>query len=532
MAMPSSLTTPDSLPSSWVQPASPVQPCKIKCSTLDNLTAPVYPSPSKFFPLKLGADPRQLYEECKRGLARCIFEHPHLAGVLAKDETGRNSIEIRAAPYAGTAFPYRDHRGDYDMPSYEEFRIAGWPFADGERDGLSKLRPDCFPCGASGDPIVAPQFNVIKGGIVLTMSIAHAIGDLVQFMEFVTSWARNTCAVATARAKGQPEPPLSQQIEAHLVDRTLLSPGVQTEKDLDKLTARAARLPHLILLDPRDPETMARAVDSVFTKARLTHRDLASSVEDDLRNLSCSVWTFPQSSVKRLQRIATATTSEGPSLSAIDCLTAFAWQRYFEAKWAPHEPSAVPVPKTTRVVIAGNIRRRLTPPLPHKYMPACIDLFPVTVKVDKFTPPSPVALAEAARAIRNSNTQWSEGQFREMLEIAQAHPLSPGIVPAGPIDALVTDHTRAAAGLQEDWGPGLGQCEAFREPYLGRVPPHGEITLMPRWANGAIDILFAGESVVIERLRKDRAMNAVASCRFVMDDFVQRTAKVRDMAKL
>lgn len=177
--------------------------------------------------------------------------------------------------------------------------------------------------------------------------------------------------------------------------------------------------------------------------------------------------------------------------------------------------------------------RREHPPLPHRYMPACVDLFPVTVKVDDFTSPSPTALAEAARAIRKSNTQWSEGQFRGMLEIAQAHPLSPGIVPAGPIDALVTDHTRAGAGLQEDWGPpGLGQWEAFREPYLGRVPPCSEITLLPRWPNGAIDILFAGEVVVLERLRNDKTMNAVASFQFVMDDFIRRIAKEKDTAKL
>lgn len=525
-------TTSTALPISWVQPAGPVHPCKIKCSTLDNLTAPVYPSPSKFFPLKPGADPLELYQDCKRGLARCIYEHPHLAGTLLKDDTGRNSVEIRPAPFAGTTFEYRDHRDDHDIPSYEEFKDAGWPFGDGELDGLKKLRQDDFPCSQNGDPIVAPRFNVIRGGIVLTMSITHAIGDLVQFVEFVTSWARNTCAVANARAKGQPEPPLPRKIAAHLVDRSLLSPGVQTDVDIDNLIARAARLPHLTVLDPRDPEKMGKTIENVFTKARLTDHDLASSAEDALRQLSCSVWTVPQSSVEQLRRIVHAESPQNTSLSAMDCLTAFAWQRYFIAKWAPHMQGPLPVPETTRIIFAGNIRRRLTPPLSPRYMPACVDLFPATVKACELISSSLASLALAARTIRDTNNSWSEEAFREMLDIAQAHPMNPGLVPAGPIDALVTDHTRAGAALYEDWGPGLGRCEAFREPYLGRVPPHGEITFLPRRRSGAVEILFAGEAIVLERLRNDKSLTTMARCQFVMEDFIKRAAKNRCMAKL
>ncbi|KAH6951214.1 hypothetical protein BKA56DRAFT_625882 [Ilyonectria sp. MPI-CAGE-AT-0026] len=532
MEPPANLTTPSASSNSWVQPADLLHPHLITCSTLDNLTAPVYPSPSKFFPLKPETDPRQLYEDCKRGLARCIYEHPHLSGIIIKDETGRNSVEIRPAPYAGTNFEYQDHRGDDDMPSYEEFRNAGWPFGDGERDGLSKLRPKHFPSSQDGDPVIAPQFNVIKGGIVLTMSIAHAIGDLVQFMDFVRSWAQNTFAVADARTKGQPEPPLPQQVAAHLMDRSPLCPNVQIEQDLDKLVARAAKLPHLTLLDPRNPEEICRIVDEIFTKARLTDRDLANLPEDELRQQLCSVWTFPRSSIKELQHVVQGASPRDTSLSAVDCLTAFAWQRFFIAKWAPDMPGPDPVPDTTRIIFAGSIRRRLTPPLAHNYMPACVDLFPVTVKTSDFASSSPEALAMAAMMVRNSNNSWSEETFREMLEIAQAHPMSPGIVPRGPIDALVTDHTRASAAVLEDWGPGLGRCEGLREPYLGRVPPRGELTLLPRWHDGEVDILIAGEAVVLQRLRDDRFMNAMASCQFVMDDFVKRAAKDRLKSKL
>ncbi|KAK7417277.1 hypothetical protein QQX98_004711 [Neonectria punicea] len=523
---------PPTLPSSWVEPAGPVHSTLIRLSTLDNLTAPVYPSPTQFFPLKPDADPRQLYEDCKRGLARYIYQHPHLSGRIIKDETGRNWIEIRPAPYAGANFEYHDHRDDKDMPSYGEFRRFGWPFADGNKDGLSKLRPREFPSAQTGDPIIIPRFNVIRDGIVLTISISHAMCDLVQCLDFMKSWARNTCAVANARTKNQPEPPLPQQVAAHLMDRSLLLPDVQTEHDFDKLAARAANLPQWTMLDPRDPEKMGKVIEGIFTKARLTDHDLANFPEDKLRKPSVCVWTFPELSIKRLKLVAQKVLPGDAKLSSVDCLTGFTWQRFFMAKWAPGLPGPEPVPEVTRISYAGSVRPRLTPPLPLDYMPACVDLFPAAMKTGNFAYACPEALAKAATMIRSSNNNWSEEVFREMLEVAQMHPMNPGLVPRGPLDAFVTDHTRLSTAVLEDWGPGLGRCEAYREPYLGRVPPLGEITLLPKCHNGEVSVMFAGEAVVLERLRNDNHMNAVASCQFIMDDFIKKAVKHRRSLKL
>ncbi|KAM0339020.1 hypothetical protein ACHAPU_011124, partial [Fusarium lateritium] len=454
--------------------------------------------------------------DCKQGLSRCIYEHPHLSGVIIKDGTGRNSIEIRSAPDAGTNFWYRDHREDPDVPSFQELKSAGWPFADGEKDGLHKLRPIHFPSAADGDPIIAPQFNVIKGGIVLTMSIAHAIGDLVQFMEFVASWAKNTSDVATCRMEGRPTPSLPQQRAAHLLDRSRLTPNVQIEEDLDKLVARVSSLPHMTMLDPRHPEELAEKVKTLFTKAHVSNHDLAYASEDKLRALSCSVWNFPQSSLAELKRISQEGLPQDTRVSSVDCLTAFTWNRFFVAKHAPGLSSQSPLPNTTRIVFAGNIRRRLTPPLPDNYLPTCVDLFPVAVETRHPASPLPQTLAKSAKKIRDSNESWNEKTFRSMIEIAHSHPMNPGLIPKGPIDALVTDHTRASSAVLECWGPGLGRCEAFREPYLGRDPPYGEITLLPRWHDGSIDVMFAGEAIVMERLKYDWFMNQMAVCRFTM----------------
>ncbi|KAJ4245281.1 hypothetical protein NW762_014151 [Fusarium torreyae] len=520
------------MPSSWVEPAGPIQACIVRCSTLDNLTASVYPSPTHFFPLKPGTDPRQLYEDCKQGLSRCIYEHPHLSGVLVKDETGRNAIEIQKAPYAGTRFWYQDHRENSDMPSYQELKNSGWPFWDGEQDGLSKLRPRDFPTLENGDPIIAPQFNVVRGGIVLTMSIAHVIGDLVQFITFVRSWAQNTKIVSSAREKGFPTPPLPEQIAAHLVDRSKLTPDVAIAKDLDKLAAQAASLPHLSMLDPRYPEDSVQKMMALFSKARLTDHDLVNFPEDELRAPSCSVWNFSQSSIEELHSVIQKELPGDSRVSSTDCLTAFVWNKFSIVKHAWGLSGPIPVPETTRIVFAGNVRRRLTPPLPEDYMPACVDLFPVVIKFSEFNSSDPDALAAGAQMIRDSNNNWNEKAFHGMLEVAQSHPVNPGLIPNGPIDALVTDHTRASAAVLESWGPVLGQCEGFREPYLGRTPPLGEITLLPRWHDGSVDVMFAGEAVVMKRLRCDKSMNRMASCQYTANEPRFQTTRLQRLSRM
>ncbi|KAJ4244187.1 hypothetical protein NW762_014568 [Fusarium torreyae] len=499
---------------------------------MDNLTAPVYPSPTLFFPLKPDADPHQLYQDCKRGLARYLYQRPYLCGKIIKDKTGRNSIEIPPAPDSGAKFEYHDHRDQRALPSYDEFKSFGWPFADGNKDGLSSLCPKEFPSAQTGDPVIIPRFNVIQGGIVLTMSVAHVMCDLVQFMDLMKVWASNTRIVANARMRNQPEPSLPPPIAAHLMDRSSMTPDVQIEDDLDKLSACAADLSRWEMLNPHNPEAMNKMLESLFTTARLTDHDLDNYSKDSLCQPSVSVWKFPKSSIDIIKLIAQMPSLGKGNFSLIDCLTAFTWNRFFVAKQAPDEPGPHSSPKTTRIVYAASVRSRLTPPLPLEFLPACVDLLPVVLRTEDFSSASPRSLAIAATEIRRSNSDWSEPRFHKMLEVAQMHPQSPGIVPKGPLDALVTDHTRLGTVALDDWGPGLGQCEAYREPYFGRIPPRGEITFLPRWHDGEVSVMFAGEAVVMERLMNDQQMNAMASCQFVMHDFVRTIAKFRRSSKL
>ncbi|KAJ6786418.1 hypothetical protein PWT90_04040 [Aphanocladium album] len=519
------------IPTSWVQPAGPVTPCLIQLSALDNLTARIYPSPTFFFPLQPDVEPRKLYEACARGLARYMYEKPYLAGIHKTDDTGRTSIEILPAPHAGANLPYCDHREIRGMPSYSELKKFGWPFADGSRDGLSALRPDNFPFPMfkTGDPILIPQFNILRGGIVLVLSISHAMGDLVQCKDFMQGWARHTNSVAISWVTGEPEPPLPAQVASQLIDRSPLSPVVETEYDIEKLASKARDIPHWSLLDPRDPEEIGRQVEELFNRARLTDQDLSIHSEDVLRESSVSIWNFPKDSLAKLKSTALGVLGDGARLSTVDCLTSFTWQRLFAAKWAPGMSGPSSVPKKTQIVYAGSVRTRVNVPV--DYLPACVDLFPVSEDTAEAATASPQNLARMATLIRGSSNSWSKDGFMQLLETAQMHPMNPGLIPKGPLDALVTEHTRLRGALLEDWGPGMGHCEAYREPYLGRLIPPGEITLLPT-LNGDVDVMFAGEAVMMERLKHDPQLNSLASCQYSLGDVTRRVAKDRRASAL
>lgn len=106
-------------------------------------------------------------------------------------------------------------------------------------------------------------------------------------------------------------------------------------------------------------------------------------------------------------------------------------------------------------------------------------------------------------AIRQSNANWSEANYLMLLSLSQHTPFSPGFVPRDPIDVLVTDHSRGSSVLEADWGCGLDSPVAYREPYLRRNPPAGEVTTMPKCKNGDLEVMISAEKVVIDRLKQD-----------------------------
>jgi hypothetical protein len=233
----------------------------------------------------------------------------------------------------------------------------------------------------------------------------------------------------------------------------------------------------------------------------------------------------------------------GARFSTGDVLKAFIWQRFFWAKYLPDalatigthgDPGTLPAEST--ISYAADIRQRLSPPLPHGFLGAAVDSFRVKMSgralIGQHQHPhahqsASEDLADLALAIRKTNRDWNREQYQALLNVSLRAPRRPAFIPRGPRDLLFTDHMRAGLLVGTNWGPGLGKTVAFREPYLNRVLPAGEVTMFPRWPNGDIEVMITAETVVLERLAADKEMARESVCQFLRHDVVERVRKMK-----
>jgi hypothetical protein len=539
MSLANNDTTPlrsSSAGSSWVQPALPVQARSLPCSAIENLCARVHPSPSFFFPLKKDDDPLRHYSHLARGLSRVFNQLPFLAGRLRQDERGAFTIEIPESSEAGTRFYYADLSRDFTFPSFQELQAAGFPYGDGKIDGLSRLRPDPFPEHGDGCPVVIPQLAHVRGGLILTCSYSHLIGDLLMLPAWCDNWAMQTREVASAAAEGRAEAPVPLVCAEHVMDRTRLTPPNPGLMALEDLTLKSKAIPDWLLVDPTNAvalENMRSIVPPAYVQPS------QSATDEELRAPTSGVWRFSLASLKSLHGAVQEATKVGPRTSTIDVLTAYLWAHIFRAKYVPSSAAenGTHVPKHSEIVYAGDVRRRLDPPLPKDYLGAAVDLFRCSAVISKLVSRSTDAqeitnIAELATAIRASNANWSEADYMTLLSLSQRTPFSPGFVPRGPIDVLVTDHSRGLSVIGADWGLGLGSTVAYREPYLGRDPPAGEVTIMPRCKNGDLEVMISAEKVVIDRLKQDVDFASRSEVIFVLRDVVAEKKRSDGKARL
>ncbi|KAI7271605.1 hypothetical protein KC343_g1178 [Hortaea werneckii] len=514
--------------SAWVEPVRAIQSETVQCSAVENLCARVYPSPVCFFPLQPGDDAYQHFRHMRQALSRVLFEIPILSGIIRVDDRGANSVEIPQAPRAGTRLHFRDLSQDAEFPTYDQLAQSGFAFADGEGDGLKELRPDPFPAAQDGDPVVVPQVNLLKGGIAVYCAYSHLVGDLVVGRDIILRWAANTHAIAEAAASAKPSPPVESQFAANLMDRGRLIPKNSDVISIEELQQRGNKLGGFKPLDPTDVAGTMAELQNLMPKAHIPPADVHD--EDRLRETTVGVWHFSMDQLKGIQAMAQQGAPSGTKLTTMDAFTAFLWQRFVCAKYGCRDTNGT-MPEESTCCFAGDVRRRLDPPLPQNYLPAAVDIFRAKLGSKELLPSDHASgLGKTATILRQVNDNWNREQYLTLIELVHRSPQLPCFIPRGPMDLLITDHSRAASIMSTSWGPGLGKPAAFREPYLGRSIPAGEMTILPRWENGDIEVMIAGETVTMERLSSDAMMNKASKRQFIKHD-VLRAANNTNVVK-
>ncbi|QIX01446.1 hypothetical protein AMS68_006963 [Peltaster fructicola] len=522
--------------STWVEPAGPVVPKTIVCSAIENQCAQVYPAVAWFIANKKGTkDPLTHYDQLKRGLARVAYQQPILGGTLRQDDRGAYSVEIPPAPRAGIRFHYRDLRSDMSFPTFKELEVRKFPHIDAKQDGLFALLPgleDDFPSSSDGDPTCLAQFMAIRGGMIIIMAWTHQVGDLVQPRVSAVEWAAHTTALAEAENAGLPEPPLPAVFADELYDRSRLLPHIPHLLSFEEVNEICDRRGDVFVFDPTDPEKTARLMSTVFPTAWLSEKEMNN--EDHLRTELGAMILFPLKDLQKLQAIAQASASG--KLSVVNVIIAFLWQRMYIARNALEGTLAADAEIIKQrctepaIIFPGDIRTRMDPPLPQGFLGAAVDIFKAAVPSVGLIPENGSeaamsrSLAAAATAVRDSNKAWDQEAHKELLQLFQSAPVSVPFLPKGPIDFLVTDHTRNSAFVTCAWGPGLGQAVDIREPYFKRDMPQGEITIMPRKPNGDIDVMLCAERVTMQRLFNDPLIKQFAQPLFMAHNVPEAVA--------
>jgi hypothetical protein len=246
----------------FVQPAKPIQPIQFSCSAVENLCARVHHSFAQFFPIRSSANVEQIFHDLKQGLSLVMNEHPIITGTLRQSERSDFSVEIPPAPHAGASFHFSDTSNDPRFPSFSELQECGFPYVDGDLDGLKEFRPDPFPTNEDGQPIFVAKICHVRGGIAWTGSLSHLVTDLAQGTAIMISWAKYTKLVAESGGK-----PVAIPRQLPWPDRKRLLPDVDGPIPIEEIGAVNKTLDAFALLDPTDPDKLVEDIGNLFLKA-------------------------------------------------------------------------------------------------------------------------------------------------------------------------------------------------------------------------------------------------------------------------
>ncbi|KAK4495473.1 hypothetical protein PRZ48_013804 [Zasmidium cellare] len=501
----------------FVQPAAPLEAQTITCSAVENICERCYVTTSAFWPVPDSADPLPQYDILTKSLSYVLYQRPILAGTLRQDNRGAFSVEIPPAPGAGCDFHYADLRDDAEIPTYEELERRGFPFADGNEDGLAKLRPARVPEAWDGSPVIVCQMSRLRGCVVLLLLMSHQVADPVAVVVFVLQFAGLTEEMEKAVLAGGPLPDLPERFEPAMEDRALLSPR-PSEADCDE---KSLELKQYVSIRGMDSLSVLAARRNLFPKSYIPPR--LTGRAEQLWRTTVGIWKFSPAKLDQLRDIVRQASPEASKPpSDLDAITAFLWQRFFVAKHSPSENPSTP--QTSHILYAGDVRRRLDPPLPQFFLSACVDLFRASQDTTSLTPATSssslgASLASAIQAIRQTLGDWNEKTYRRMLAESSQGDAVPGWIPRGPLEFIFSDHSRAGIVFDSSWGEGLGKVGISREPYLGRPCPAGEITVMPRLATGDLEVRIAGEVATLERLLADELMKEFCPNVFLVRPF-------------
>ncbi|GAD98959.1 hypothetical protein NECHADRAFT_46286 [Paecilomyces variotii No. 5] len=437
----------------------------IPLSTNDYATAPNFLQFGLYFSIPDDGDRANVMNSLKASLEETLNQCRHLTGTIQSNENGDYSIVIRNEDTVKFVIHWLDRSedGSANFPSYadlEKSDFASATIGDVTALWLEEIASGAVSPSPDSNPLLlGVQANLISGGLVLVIHYHHWALDFTGFASFVRQWSDNSHALAS----GTPAP----KLDPACLDRSLLN--------------RHSKLAQHERVDAQPIPPAHRG----YLAGSLLLFHLTRSKAEKLKNL--------------------ATSEAGPRISTYDAFIAL-WWRLLSKHRAQTYQADIRRPAVLFEVI--NIRNRVTPPLPERYMGNAVLLASSESQTDKLTVKEVIedaSLSKLAAYIRMiTDSVDSAFVYKTLDAIAparQKNSLFYHLLKSYPPMTLKTTDWRAPNICDADFG--LGKPAAFRHLFGKALSLTNIYIYPPRRASAANEEVFEF-AVPVEKVAVDR----------------------------
>jgi hypothetical protein len=412
------------------------------------------------FPLNAAADKVKIYADLRAGLAQTITRIPWISGnIRAEEDSPAEHQRIAVVDGNFGVLLKLNNLTAGQFPSYEKLKAAHFPLSQLSTAQLSPL--GVMPQGNS-PPAMAAQANFITGGLLLTVCAHHSACDATGLNTVLQTWAQMTSSIGNSSSLSSIDPKIN--------NRERLIIGISG--------ATMDEFPEYVLA----PAPSAASLDMTSHQMAVTPFTLP--------DMTARIFYFPPSSLRFLT---------AASYSTNDALHALFWRHITLARVAA---GSIDDNTSTALLYAGNMRFRISPPLPHNYT-GNASIGNITQHMSAREMTASGGLVATAAVIRSSVGKLNEpDRVARLIGLLSSRPNPTDFKFAyngflGP-DLSSTSWAELDV-LQMEWGS-LGKVEAFRIPGEGA---DGSMIVLPRLKGGALEVVVALENRAMGILMAD-----------------------------
>ena len=401
-----------------------------------------------------------------------VREFPFLAGHTTLMEANEEKLNATKHIPGNDTYQVTVTHNDISelFPSYQTIKSANAPTS--MLNGSMLAEGEGFPTKRTGstlDPCLRIRASFVSGGLLLSFSLNHIIGDGNSLGQLIKMFA------FACRGDNIPK----AELEAGNVDRQGSIPSLR---------------PHEPHLDHSNMRVKWTGVSD--------HATADEHMDQEPANSLC--WAYFHISKEKLAELKAEASADASKdgefvpVSTNDAFTALIWRAITIARLPRLEPDG-----KTMLMRAINSRRRLDPPLSAETIQNVIT---ATYTAFNLQDVPSLPLRTLASQLRRDLQGIDDHHIRSLMTFVRSTKDKNSIgfgATCTPNDVVVSSF--ANLPVYGDYGPLLGKPEFARRPTL--LPTDGLVYIMPRNPDGSLEVTISIREDDMERMRRDEKWN-------------------------